>query len=87
MAFLFDASRMLEEADELRRLVAENESLRKNAERYKKIRESRSLLKLYVYEDKSDPLSGDWHYKPSPEDVDSFADELPPALYEVKESK
>ena len=47
---------------------------RKDAERYRNLREASSALKLYVYEDKADPFSGDWQYKPSPEDVDTFAD-------------
>lgn len=51
-------------------------ALRKDAERYRRLRESGSALKLYVYEDKADPFSGDWHYKPGPEDVDAFADGL-----------
>lgn len=55
---------------------AELEALRKDAERYRKLREAGSALKLYVYEDKADPCSGDWQYKPSPEDVDAFADGL-----------
>ena len=57
-------------------LRQECETLRKDAERYRKLRESGSALKLYVYEDKADPFSGDWHYKPGPEDVDAFADGL-----------
>lgn len=52
------------------------EALRKDAERYRKLREAGSALKLYVYEDQADPCSGDWQYKPSPEDVDAFADGL-----------
>lgn len=51
-------------------------ALRKDAERYRKMREAGSALKLYVYEDQADPCSGDWQYKPSPEDVDAFADGL-----------
>ena len=50
------------------------DDLRRDAGRYRKMREARSLLKLYVFEDPADACSGDWQYKPSPEDVDAFAD-------------
>jgi hypothetical protein len=52
------------------------DDLRRDAGRYRKMREASTLLKLYVYEDSADPCSGDWLYKPSAQDVDLFADGL-----------
>lgn len=47
-----------------------------DAERYRAIRHAGGRLKIYTYEDDRDPCSGDWLYKPHPEHVDEFADEL-----------
>lgn len=52
----------------------EAEAMRADAERYLVIRDAGPNLKLYSYEDPSDICSGDWHYKPSHEEVDAWCD-------------
>lgn len=45
-------------------------------DRYSAIRNASSRLQIYVYDDPADPLSGEWMYKPNPENVDAFCDAL-----------
>ena len=69
-----DTARICDLVSDVARLEQERDGLREDAERYRAIREARKMLKIYVYEDPNDTCSGDWLYKPSPEDIDAFAD-------------
>lgn len=78
------AKRMIEhnewsfEQDVLKGAVAEIERLRIFERRYNAVRTAGSLLKIYRYDDPADSCSGDWQYKPSADDVDSWADAISP---------
>ena len=54
--------------------AAEVERLRADAARYQAVRNAGGLLKIYRYDDPADFCSGDWRYKPSPEEVDAWCD-------------
>jgi hypothetical protein len=51
-----------------------HEDLLRDAIRYRNLRVKGHSLRLYVYEDPSDPFSGEWVRVPSPELIDQFAD-------------
>lgn len=55
-------------------LVEYAREMRRDAQRWETIREARKSVQLYVYDDPQDACSGDWLYKPSPEEFDNFAD-------------
>lgn len=59
----------------LAEMRAEVERLSKNDARYQAIRDAGIQLRLYQFEDPNDCCSGDWLYKPSPEQVDSWCDD------------
>lgn len=59
---------------ELDRLTDELDRLRKDAGRYRTVREFGKMLKVYAYDDADDPASGDWVYDPHPVHVDELAD-------------
>lgn len=63
-------------ADTIAALLDERDALARDAERYLKIRQARSLLQLYVYDDPEDLYSGGWFCKPTPEEVDAFCDAM-----------
>ena len=69
---LSDAQSTLE--SERQAHAAEVERLRADAARYQAVRNAGGLLKIYRYDDPADFCSGDWRYKPSPEEVDAWCD-------------